>query len=62
MKDKSGTILKIGDRVVEDKTGMVFVLENIRGVSMGVARDKNRRIIKTVILRKMDFMKMEKVV
>ena len=63
MRDKNGTILKIGDKVRAEKgiKGIIWELANICGVTLFVIRDKNREIKCTMTCRKMERNKIEKV-
>ncbi len=60
MKDKNGTIIKVGD-TLRNKEGKVAKIENIRGVTMLVVRDHNQKITQTTSFRKIDLNHFEKV-
>ena len=59
IKDKNGTILKIGDKVQEIK-GKLWKLENFNGVAMLVYPTVGKWEA-TKVLSKVDFSKFEKV-
>ena len=63
MKDKNGTILKIGDTVKYRPTKYeeyTMKIENIGGVTMLVEYEKQRRV-KTLVFNKADLKEIEKV-
>jgi len=52
--------MNIGDKY-KNRNGLIGTVENIRGVSRLVVRDRNNRITQTINLKEIDLSKFEKV-